>query len=153
MQIDLEHWSLSMLNKRASAWEQQERRAARKRLKQQTEAAEAGDDGGTAAGVGTDVTAAGSGIQRSGAAAGGGSRPGGGTGGGASFAPQVRIGDDGAVVLDVQSLTVQAQEQDIENFTRVDEQVSDWQKRGRVLCAAPSSFLGCLTACPGLVLV
>jgi hypothetical protein len=38
-------------------------------------------------------------------------------------APQVRIGEDGQIVVDVSTLTVQAQQQELSTFRRVDEQV------------------------------
>jgi hypothetical protein len=39
------------------------------------------------------------------------------------MAPQVRIGEDGQLIVDVNSLTVQAQQQELSTFRRVDEQV------------------------------
>ena len=39
------------------------------------------------------------------------------------MAPQVRIGEDGQLIVDTSSLTVQAQQQELSTFRRVDEQV------------------------------
>jgi hypothetical protein len=39
------------------------------------------------------------------------------------MAPQLRIAEDGQVVLDVTSLTVQAQQQELDTYERVDEKV------------------------------
>jgi hypothetical protein len=40
------------------------------------------------------------------------------------MAPQLRIAEDGSVIVDEESLTVQAQQNDLANFRRVDEAVS-----------------------------
>jgi hypothetical protein len=48
----------------------------------------------------------------------------GGGGAGVPLAPQLRIAEDGSVVVDVDSLTVQAQQNEVATFRRVDEGVS-----------------------------
>jgi hypothetical protein len=54
------------------------------------------------------------------------------------MAPQVRIGEDGQLIVDVSSLTVQAQQQELSTFRRVDEQVRGGHVRacvpGQVAC-------------------
>jgi hypothetical protein len=165
-QIDLEHWSIRNIAKRASAWDRQQEEAKRREANKKAEAAaaaaaaeqedaEGGADAAAAAaggaGAGSSagaagpgaigvVTLAGNGRQSSGqlqqqqqqqqavaqrpasaAAAGGAGRPSGGAG---SIAPQLRIAEDGTVIVDEESLTVQAQQNDLANFRRVDEGVS-----------------------------
>ena len=56
------------------------------------------------------------------------------------MAPQLRIAEDGQVVLDVASLTVQAQQQELDTYQRVNEEVrgkwgaKEWNHRG--ICRA-----------------
>ncbi|WIA08393.1 hypothetical protein OEZ85_007832 [Tetradesmus obliquus] len=155
--IDMEHWSIRNIAKRASAWDRQQeeakRRDAKKRAQEAAAAAAAAEGEEPDAGAGGAAAAAGgsgaagpgaialinSGRQGSGqlsqqqqqqqqaaarspaaaAATAAGGRSGG--GGPGSMAPQLRIAEDGSVILDEGSLVVQAQQADLASFRRVDE--------------------------------
>lgn len=106
-----------------------------------------GQEGGAGAAGGADAAAAGPSSGRAlvpaGAAAGAAAAGGAGVGG-AVMAPQVRIGEDGQLVVDVSSLTVQAQQQEVSTFRRVDEQVRFCVVRWALWCRCAVWLLSCV---------
>eukprot|EP00879_Flechtneria_rotunda_P006583 GHRR01006916.1.p1 GENE.GHRR01006916.1~~GHRR01006916.1.p1 ORF type:complete len:966 (+),score=514.46 GHRR01006916.1:410-3307(+) len=120
--IDLDHWSLRNVARRASTWEKQQL-DIKKKAQQEAAAAAAGagdtDDvaaGGSIGAGPSDINARGANeaawpLQYRNT-----------SGASLAAAPQLRIAEDGSVILDETSLTIQAQPQEVALFTRADEQ-------------------------------